>query len=88
MSKLHGMDVARFSILISDQFQGLGLGNELVRRIVEVAKAEGVRQLFALITPDNQRMQHISKKLGFNMAPTSDQKLIEITMDIPAAQVK
>ena len=88
MSKLHGMDVARFSILVSDQFQGLGLGNELVRRIVEVAKAEGVRQLFALITPDNQRMQHISKKLGFNMAPTSDQKLIEITMDIPAAQVK
>ena len=27
MSKLHGMNVARFSILISDQFQGLGLGN-------------------------------------------------------------
>ena len=88
MSKLHGMDVARFSILISDQFQGLGLGIELVRRIVEVAKAEGVRKLFALITPDNQRMQHISKKLGFNLAPTSDQKMIEITMDIPAAQVK
>jgi acetyltransferase len=88
MSKLHGMDVARFSILISDQFQGLGLGIELVRRIVEVAKAEGVRKLFALITPDNQRMQHISTKLGFNLAPTSDQKMIEITMDIPAAQVK
>jgi len=88
MSKLHSMDVARFSILISDQFQGLGLGIELVRRIVEVAKAEGVRKLFALITPDNQRMQHISTKLGFNLAPTSDQKMIEITMDIPAAQVK
>jgi acetyltransferase len=88
MSKLHGMDVARFSILISDQFQGLGLGNELVRRIEEVAKADGVRQLFALITPDNQPMQHISKKLGFSLALTSDQKMIEITMDIPAAQVK
>ena len=53
---------------------------------MEVAKAEGVRKLFALITPDNQRMQHISKKLGFNLAPTSDQKMIEIAMDIPLPQ--
>ncbi|HUH96267.1 MAG TPA: bifunctional acetate--CoA ligase family protein/GNAT family N-acetyltransferase [Anaerolineales bacterium] len=85
MSRLHGLDSARFSILISDQFQGLGLGNEMVGRIVEVAQAEGIRQLTALITADNQPMQHIAKRLGFRLIPASDQKMIEITMDVPAA---
>jgi acetyltransferase len=88
MSKLHGMDLARFSVLISDQFQGLGLGNELVRRIVEVAKAEGVRQLTALVTSDNQPMRHISKKFGFSLKPTRDEKMMEITMDITDSRAK
>ncbi len=88
MSKLHGTDAARFTILVSDQAQGQGLGNELVRRIVEVARAEGLRQLTALITPDNQPMQRIAKKLGFSTSPAGEQKLIEITLDLAGGGAK
>jgi acetyltransferase len=86
MSKLHGRDEARFSLLISDRSQGLGLGYELVRRIVEIAKAEGLRRLSALITPDNQPMQHISEKLGFQLKPTGNQKMLEASMDLTAGK--
>ena len=82
MSKLHGMNEARFSILISDQSQGLGIGSELVRRIVDVAKGERLRRLIAIVTPDNQPMQHIFQKLGFRLEPTSDGKMVEAKMEL------
>ncbi len=82
ISKLHGSDSARFSVLISDSVQGLGLGNELLSRLVKVAKAEGIRQLTALATSDNQAMQHIAKNLGFSVMPTQDQGMIELKLDL------
>jgi acetyltransferase len=82
MSKLHGLNEARFSILISDQSQGLGIGSELVRRIVDVAKGERLRRLTAIVTPDNQPMQHIFQKLGFRLEPTSDGKMVEAKMEL------
>jgi acetyltransferase len=88
MSKLHGQDMARFSVLISDQFQGMGLGLELVRRIVEVARAEGLQQLTAMMTPDNRQMQYIAKELGFNLQPKDEKGMIEIVMDLSAAEKK
>jgi acetyltransferase len=82
MSKLHGMDVARLSVLISDQSQGLGIGTELARRMVDIAKDEHLRRLIAIVTPDNQPMQHIFQKLGFRLEPTSDGKMVEAKMEL------
>jgi acetyltransferase len=72
MSKLHGTNAARFSLLISDQFQGLGIGNELLKRTVEVARLEKLDRLEAIMTPDNQAMHHLCEKLGFQFSQTTD----------------
>ncbi len=82
MNKLHGLNEARFSVLISDQFQGQGLGKEMVRRMVDVAKREGLEELSAFITPDNRPMQQIAKDLGFSVKPADDKGLLEITMEM------
>jgi acetyltransferase len=82
MSNLHGTDEARFSVLISDQAQGLGIGAELVRRIVEVAKGEKLCRLIAEMTPDNKAMQRICERLGFRMNPTSDGKLMRAELEL------
>jgi acetyltransferase len=76
LSKIHGVNEARLSVLVGDPFQGMGIGSQLVSRSVDVAKGEHMHRLTATITPDNQVMQHLFQKLGFSLEPTSDGKLV------------
>jgi len=76
LSKLHGADEALLSILIGDPFQGIGLGSELVRRAVDVARQEHLDRLSAILTDDNQVMQHIFQNLGFSLEPAGGEKLL------------
>ena len=55
------------AILVTDEYQGRGLGAELLRRIVDVARQEGVQGISADMLPDNMAMQVISKSLGFKV---------------------
>jgi acetyltransferase len=75
LSKIHGGDEARLSILIADPYQGLGIGSELVKRMVDVGKGERLRRILATFTTENKVMQRIFQKLGFSIAPSEDGKL-------------
>jgi acetyltransferase len=56
---------AEFAILVRDDWQRRGLGTELLRRIVDVARQEGVPRVTATMLPDNLAMMHVATKLGF-----------------------
>lgn len=80
LSKMHGLNVGRFSVLISDCCQGMGIGKELLRRLVDVARSEGLEALEAVITSDNQAMLHISQQLGFELEPADEEGRIRAVM--------
>ncbi|MCL4268769.1 MAG: bifunctional acetate--CoA ligase family protein/GNAT family N-acetyltransferase [Anaerolineales bacterium] len=83
LSKLHATNEARLSILVADPYQGTGLGGEMVRRTVEVAKQERLERISATLTDDNQAMQHIFKKLGFTIEPSADNpRLMHATISL------
>jgi acetyltransferase len=82
LSKVHGAEEARLSVLVGDPFQGTGIGMQLVSRLVEVAKGEHMLRLTATLTPDNKVMQHIFQKLGFSLEPISDGKLLSAMIDL------
>ncbi|NJO85250.1 MAG: GNAT family N-acetyltransferase, partial [Blastochloris sp.] len=46
VSKVKGTNNAEFNILVADQFQHQGLGREMMRRLIEVARAEQIEFLF------------------------------------------
>jgi acetyltransferase len=58
---------AEFAVLISDQFQGHGLGTELVKRLIEVARGDGLDRVNAEILGENRQMIEICKLLGFHL---------------------
>lgn len=58
---------AEFSIVISDDFQKLGLGSELLHRLIAIGKAEGVKVITADILAENAAMQKISERAGFKL---------------------
>ena len=67
LSKLHGLNEAEWAIIISDQWQGHGLGTKLLRLLVKIGRNEKLSRLIAHILPDNSVMQHISRKVGFQL---------------------
>ena len=49
------------------QCQNQGLGTELFRRVIQVARDEKLARVDAEILPDNLSMKKIAKHLGFRM---------------------
>jgi acetyltransferase len=65
--KLRGANEAEYAILVNDQWQGQGIGSELLSRLIQIGRDERVARIVADILPDNQPMQRISKQLGFKL---------------------
>jgi len=72
MNRLHIRNEAEVAALVSDQYQHQGLGHELLRRIIEVAREEKIIQLSAEILPDNLEMQAVFRRLGFTVRADKD----------------
>lgn len=88
LTNIHGTDDAEYAILISDQCQGQGLGTELLSRLVEIGREEGVARIVADILPENQEMQAVSRKVGFTMSPTPDGELIHAEISLQEKPTK
>jgi acetyltransferase len=66
--KVHGVNDAEFAIVLSDRWQGHGLGTHFLKLLLEIGRQEGVEHVIGQMLPDNYAMQRISKKLGFAMS--------------------
>jgi acetyltransferase len=67
LTRAHQAKEAEFAVLISDRFQGRGLGTELVKRLVDIARIEGLDRVTADILGENRQMIEICKQLGFSL---------------------
>jgi RimJ/RimL family protein N-acetyltransferase/Iap family predicted aminopeptidase len=70
LTRLQHEKEAEFAIVIADHAQRQGLGTELLRRLVAVARAEKIERLTADIMAENTDMRRIAKKLGFELQDT------------------
>jgi acetyltransferase len=58
---------AEFGLLVSDQFQGKGLGREMLRRAVDVSRSDGLKRIVGNILPDNTPMLRLCEEIGARM---------------------
>jgi acetyltransferase len=70
--KKPGRDEAEFALLISDSWQGRGLGTALLKLLVAVGRQSHLRRIIGHILPDNTAMRHVSEKVGFKLRFSSD----------------
>ena len=82
MTKLHAKNEAEVAALVSDQYQHLGLGLELIRRVVDVARDEKIAQVSAEMLPDNIAMQAVFKHLGFRFGTDDDLTTLRAYLDL------
>jgi len=82
MTKLHARNEGEVAALVSDHYQHLGLGKELIRRVVEIARDEKVGQVSAEMLPDNIAMQAVFRGLGFRIRADEDLTSLRAYLDL------
>ena len=82
LNKMHGRREAEVAVLVNDELQGHGLGSELLRQVIEVARAEKLTRVRSEMLADNIAMQAISKHLGFKMQRSLDSTSVSAVLDL------
>jgi acetyltransferase len=82
LNKLHGRNEAEFALLVSDKWQGRGLGKEFLTRLVQVGKLEGLTKVEGFIHPENMDMQRVSEKVGFKRSYSIEDGLVKVVMNL------
>jgi len=80
--KLRSTNRAEVAVLVSDRYQGQGLGTELFRRLIQIARDEHLAQVTAEILTDNLPMRRITKMLGFRTAPAQTSSSVTALLDL------
>ena len=74
-------DVAEIAVAVVDAWQGRGLGTELVTRLLERARVEGVRRFTALVSVENEMMVNLLHDLGGELRSSpSEAGAVEYTL--------
>lgn len=62
-------EVGEFSILVADEYQGQGLGSNLLERLLEISKKEGVKRVFGKLLIKNNKSVEFLHNFGFTTHP-------------------
>ena len=76
---------AEFAIVLSDDWQGRGVGTRLLVSLLGAAMNHGVRRLVGMTMSENRGMLALGRKLGFRLAPDPDSATItNLTVELAA----
>ena len=71
-----------FAILVSDPWQGKGVGEELLKRCLDIVRDMHMEQVWGLVLRSNSGMLKLGEKLGFRKKWLSEEDVFELTKDL------
>lgn len=73
---------AEFALLVSDQAQGIGLGTELLSRLIAVGRVENLARITGEILSENIEMRRVSARLGFRLSQAPGEPIVRAVLDL------
>lgn len=67
-----------FAVMIADEWQGKGIGAELMRRLIAIARSRGVEKIWGTVLAENTQMLALGKKMGFEIKTAADSGCYEL----------
>ena len=77
---------AELGVMVADGSQGRGLGTEMVRRLIEIARCEGIRRIRADILSGNAAMVALAKHFHFDIVRDEDGRSLRATLTLDSSR--
>jgi acetyltransferase len=78
----HNLKNAEFSVLVGDAWQGKGVGAELLKNSLRIARERGIESIWGLVLTENIQMLALARKLGFKMHRVPESNTYELRIDL------
>jgi len=85
LSKMPGGRKTEVAVLVSDRYQRHGLGGELVRRLIQVARDQHLHEIVANILPENLGMRALANRFGFEIRASDDPTMLIAVLNLADA---
>jgi acetyltransferase len=73
---------AEFSVVVADQWQGKGIGAELLKRCLAIAQEQKIETVCGTVLSENTQMLALGKKMGFNIEKVRGASEYALSMDL------
>ena len=80
--KAHTANEAELAIVISDDWQGKGLGTKLLGDLLTIGRTEDLKRIVGYILPENYVMQRLCRKLGFELRYDTSQDVFRAEIEL------
>jgi RimJ/RimL family protein N-acetyltransferase len=77
-----GTDEAEYAAVVTDHWQGRGLGTALTQRLIAAARQRGITHLYAVVLPGNERMLHLFHDLRLPEHAALEDGSIRVDLDL------
>ena len=82
LSRAPSAEEAEIGVIVADKFQHQGLGAELIRKLVDIARIEKIKRIVADFHSENSAIRHLAKHGGATVTRTSDATCFRIQLDL------
>jgi ribosomal protein S18 acetylase RimI-like enzyme len=65
---------------VEDAHQGRGIASLLLRHLITIARAAGLKELFAEVLPDNTPMLKVFERSGLPMTRKRERDAVHVTL--------
>ncbi len=80
--KVRSAKEGEFAVLVSDKWHRRGLGAELLKRLVDIGRDEGLLRIFGDILPENTDMLRVCEKLGFRHKYSAEDRVVRAEIEL------
>lgn len=81
-SKIPNTNSAELALVVRDDWQGKGVGTEMLKYLIELAIANGFKTLKAWVLVENTVMMHLFRKCGYKMKYRLENGVYEVVLDL------
>jgi GNAT superfamily N-acetyltransferase len=70
------------ALVVTDRWQGRGLGTALTQQLIAVARERGISHLYAIVLPGNERMLQLFRDLHLPEHAALEDGSIRVDLDL------